>query len=112
AESAQGLAAAIAASLQHAQRQGARPAALLLTGGGAELDGLDALLASVLRAPAEVARPAGLVGAPPPLTRPAYAVATGLLLLGARQHRRAGPRATTRSVPFMADLRRIFTAKR
>lgn len=111
AEGAQELAAAIAAPLQRAQRQGARPATLLLTGGGAELDGLDALLASVLRAPAEVARPAGLVGAPPPLTRPAYAVATGLLLLGARQHRRAAPRATARSAPFMADLRRIFTAQ-
>jgi len=112
ADGARELAAALAAPLQRAQRQGARPAVLLLTGGGAELDGLDALLASALRTPTEVARPVELVGAPPPLTRPGYAVVTGLLLLGARQQRRAARRAPVRSAPFMADLRRIFTAPR
>jgi len=39
-------------------------------------------------------------------------VVTGLLLLGARQQRRAARRAPVRSAPFMADLRRIFTAPR
>jgi cell division protein FtsA len=112
ADGARELAAALLAQFQRAQRMGVRPAALLLTGGGGELEGLDALLASILRIPVEVARPSELAGAPPPLTRPAFAVATGLLLLGARQRRRVAPRHPTRTAPVIADLRRHITLQR
>lgn len=112
AEGAQELAAALLAQVQRAQRQGARPAMLLLTGGGAELNGLDAFLSGALRIPVVAARPAGLTGAPPPLTRPAFAVATGLLLLGARQRVREMRRPVTRSAPFIGRVRRRLFASR
>lgn len=77
------LAASLLAQFQRAQRNGRAPAMILLTGGGAELNGLDTLLEAALRIPVQVARPDGLIGAPPPLTRPTFAVATGLLVRGA-----------------------------
>ncbi len=109
ADAAQELTLAIRSQLQQAQRRGMRPATLLLTGGGAELGGLDALLANATQTPALVARPAGLTGAPPPLTRPSFAVATGLLLLGARQRRRVMKRPVVKSAPLFGELKRFFT---
>jgi cell division protein FtsA len=108
AQGAQELAAALLAPLQRAQRQRLSPAKILLTGGGAELHGLDMLLASQLRIPVMVGRPAGVMGAPPMLARPAFAVATGLLLLGARRRLRATPRPRSNSAPFVDELRRLF----
>jgi cell division protein FtsA len=111
ADGAQDLVTAVLSQIQRAQRQGIRPALLLLTGGGAELGGLDSLLAGAVRTPTEVVRPAGLIGAPPPLTRPAFAVATGLLRLGARQRLRAvRRRPPVKSAPFIIELRRLFAA--
>lgn len=109
AEAAQELALAVRSQLQQAQRQRLRPATLLLTGGGAELGGLDALLANATQTPALVARPSGITGAPPPLTRPSFAVATGLLLLGARQRRRSMKRPAVKSAPLFGEIKRIFT---
>ncbi|HZC06381.1 MAG TPA: cell division protein FtsA [Ktedonobacterales bacterium] len=111
ADGAQELALALRSQLHQAQRQGLYPATLLLTGGGAELGGLDALLASATQIPALVARPEGIVGTPPPLSRPAFAVATGLLLLGARQRRRTMKRPVVKSAPLIGELRRIFTGR-
>jgi cell division protein FtsA len=113
ADGAQDLIAAVLAQLQRAQRQGLRPATLLLTGGGAELGGLDSVLAGALRIPADVVRPTGALGAPPLLTRPAFAVATGLLQLGARRHVRSGHsgrRTPARSASLIVGLRRLFAA--
>ncbi len=108
---AQQLTAALLAQLQKTRRLGLRPAALLLTGGGAELGGLDAQLAGALHIPVMVARPAGLNGAPPMLTRPAFATATGLLLLGAHQRRRRSSTAHGRSASvFDALRRRLYVA--
>lgn len=106
ASAAQELAAALLTQLQRSRRQGLRPATILLTGGGADLNGLDTLLSSALRLPVIVARPAGLIGAPPPLTRPAFASATGLLLLGARQRLRGMRHAPTKTTPFIDEMRR------
>jgi cell division protein FtsA len=112
ASGVQELAAALLTQIQRAQRQGARPAMLLLTGGGAELNGLDALLSGALRIPVVVARPAGLMGAPPTFTRPAFAVATGLLLLGARQQMRGMRRPVARPEPLIGRVRRRLNALR
>lgn len=106
ASAAQELAAALLVQSQRSQRLGFRAATMLLTGGGAELSGLDTLLASALRLPVVVARPAGLLGAPPPLTRPAFATATGLLLLGARQRLRVMRHTPTKGTPFIGEMRR------
>lgn len=105
ANGAQELVGALLAQVQRTQRQRLRPARILLTGGGAELRGLDTLLASQLHIPVKVAHPEGVLGAPPMLTRPAFAVATGLLLLGARR-RRVAPRPGSNSAPFVDRLRR------
>lgn len=110
ASGAQELASALLPSLQRAQRQRLRPAMLLLTGGGAELKGLDTLLASQLRIPVVVAHPAGVLGAPPEVTRPAFAVATGLLLMGARRRLSAAPRSRATSASLLSELRRMFGA--
>lgn len=111
ASGAQELASALLPPLQQAQRQRLRPAMLLLTGGGAELNGLDTLLASQLRIPVMVAHPTGIMGVRPELARPAFAVAAGLLLLGARRRRRPTPRPRSTSAPFLDELRRIFRAR-
>jgi hypothetical protein len=47
------------------------------------------------------------------LTRPAFAVATGLLRLGARRHVRSGysgRRTPAKSASLIAELRRLFAA--
>ena len=111
ASGAQEIAGALLPLLERAQRQHLRPAMLLLTGGAAELDGLDTLLASQLRIPVTVAHPSGVVGVRPELARPAFAVATGLLLLGARRQRRPTLRQRPASTPFLGELRRIFGAR-
>ncbi|MEO7001449.1 MAG: cell division protein FtsA [Ktedonobacterales bacterium] len=87
------FAEALRGPLAEARRAGVRPATLLLTGGGAELVGIDDFLAERLQMPSQIARPRGLHGMSAALDRPAFAVATGLLLWGARQWRRTGASA-------------------
>ncbi|MFI5275059.1 MAG: cell division protein FtsA [Ktedonobacterales bacterium] len=90
----------LAEHFENARSLGVEPEALVLTGGGAELAGLRALLARGLDLPVYRGRVAGIAGMPPVLETPAFATVAGLALWHARyggggdaasQHRRALP---------------------
>ncbi|MBI4283484.1 MAG: cell division protein FtsA [Chloroflexi bacterium] len=60
------------------------PAGLVLTGGTANLSGIDALGRQILRLPVRVGAPTNIDGITDTLRDPAYATSVGLLLWGAR----------------------------
>ncbi len=60
------------------------PAGLVLTGGSANLSGIDALGREILRLPVRVGAPTNISGISDTLRDPAYATSVGLLLWGAR----------------------------
>ncbi len=100
----------LAERLEDARRLGVEPEALVLAGGGALLDGIEALLSRALEVPVYRGRPAGIAGLPPVLDSPAYATAAGLALWHARyggpderpaRHRHALP-------GLMSGVRRLF----
>jgi len=59
-------------------------AELVLTGGGAELRGVDTLAADVFDLPARIGTPAHIGGLTEAIKRPAYAAAVGLVLFGSK----------------------------
>jgi cell division protein FtsA len=83
------------------------PAGLILTGGGARLNGLVELAENVFTLPARIGVPRGLAGMPEELSQPEYATAVGLLLYGA-QNRRA---AAQRPVTLVAKLKSMFAGQ-
>ena len=60
------------------------PAGLILTGGSANLSGIDALGRDVLRLPVRIGAPIGMYGIADTLHDPAYATSVGLLLWGSK----------------------------
>jgi len=60
------------------------PAGLVLTGGSANLSGIDALGRDILRLPVRVGMPTSVYGITDVLRDPAYATSVGLLLWGAK----------------------------
>lgn len=94
----------LAERLEVARRLDVEPEALVLAGGGAALDGIEALLSRALELPVYRGRPAGVVGLPPVVESSAYATAAGLALWHARygvadersvRHRRVLPGLVT-----------------
>jgi cell division protein FtsA len=80
------------------------PAGLVLTGGGSNLSGIDALGQEVLRLPVRVGVPRGVYGIADNLNDPAYATGVGLLLWG---HRHEGTQ-TWKGGGFGGGLRRMI----
>jgi cell division protein FtsA len=80
------------------------PAGLILTGGGAHLQGLVELAEGMFHLPARVAVPRGLEGMPLMLSRPEYATVVGLLLYGARARRQAPLKPAT----FVGKIKSMF----
>lgn len=105
------LAEALLPSLRDAEEAGVVPDALLVTGGGAALEGVSVALQRELRLPVRFARPSGIAGMPATYQRPEFAVAAGLLRWGARQMRRAEPEAPARTpiwLPRAVETARQF----
>lgn len=69
-------------------------AELVLTGGGAELKGVDALAADIFDLPARVGTPMHIGGLNETIKRPAYAAAVGLVLFGAKHEGAVQPART------------------
>ncbi|HEX6797908.1 MAG TPA: cell division protein FtsA [Ktedonobacterales bacterium] len=102
----------LAERLEDARRLGVEPEALVLAGGAAALDGIEALLGRALEVPVYRGRLAGIAGLPPVLESPAYATAAGLALWHAR-YGTAGERpARHRGVlpGLMTGMRRLLGA--
>lgn len=74
------LAQAVAMPLHEARNAGLDPEALILTGGCADLLGLDELLARACEVPVARGVPRGIRGLPAGLERPIFATAAGLVL--------------------------------
>jgi cell division protein FtsA len=72
------FAAALRRRFNETRRAGVDPASLVLVGGGAELRGLDTLLAYELDMPVQVGVSMGIRGLPPVLDVPSFATAAGL----------------------------------
>jgi cell division protein FtsA len=68
--------------LKKASRVGMLPAGVVVSGGGAHLPGLLAVIKDTLRAPVKLARPLHLDGVIDAAADPSFAVATGLVLWG------------------------------
>jgi len=84
------------------------PAGLVLTGGSANLSGIEALGREILQLPIRVGVPTQMYGISDSLRDPAYATSVGLLLWGARYE----GRQTWRSRGFGAGLRRLVSRMR
>lgn len=80
------------------------PAGLVLTGGTANLSGIEALGRDVLRLPVRVGVPTNMYGIADSLRDPAYATSVGLLLWGTKH----GGVQTWRSIGFATRLRRLL----
>jgi len=85
-------------------------AELVLTGGGAQLAGLDALAADFFDLPARVGTPTHVGGLTETIKSPAYATAVGLVLFGAKSDgmirpvRSNGKGVLTRVSSWFADI--------
>ncbi len=82
-------------------------ARVVLTGGGACLDGLPSVVHRLLEVPVRVAVPEGLLGLDAQLGHPRHAVAAGLIHWGSRQDRRR-ERHNRRSAPSAGRVTRWF----
>ena len=77
---------------------------IVLTGGGAELEGIVEIAEGIFEGPVRRGVPAGVGGLVDVVSRPEWATATGLLLYGhrnktGRRRRRAGSRVPQRQSP-------------
>jgi cell division protein FtsA len=64
------------------------PAGLVLTGGSANLSGMDIMGRDILKLPVRVGSPTSIYGITDSLRDPAFATSVGLLLWGAKNHGR------------------------
>ena len=90
--------------LQRAGLHSLIPAGLVLTGGGARLNGLVELAERMFALPVRVAEPRGLSELPEEASQPEYATSIGLLLYGARTRRAAAQRSGT----LVSKLKAMF----
>ncbi|HKT37724.1 MAG TPA: cell division protein FtsA [Ktedonobacterales bacterium] len=95
--------------LRAIRRLGVEPEALALTGGGAELAGLDDALMHALDLPVYRESPVGIHGLPPLMASPSFATAAGLALWQARfASQEHGRRGRDRLNHIVANLGRRF----
>lgn len=80
-------------------------AGIVITGGGARLNGLLSVADSVVRVPARIGSPMGIANLPAHLAEPEYAVALGALMYAYRSRLSRGGVAET---GFRAKLRSLF----
>jgi cell division protein FtsA len=98
----------ILAEIKRSGYEGLLPAGIVLTGGSAQLRGIDKVAQRVLRVPARVAKPKNLVGLVDSLNSPAFSTSVGLLRWATSGHNLYRPRA--RSGEFGRKLSGIFRA--
>ena len=87
------------------------PGGLVITGGCAELLGLQELVKKTLGGPVRIAYPSGIAGLPTQLRKPAFSAAVGLLLWGIKHQGekrpyRNGQRTLSKHKPFLSWFKR------
>ena len=85
------------------------PGNLVLTGGGSNVRGIEALGKEILGLPVRVGRPVGLPAEAVELDNPAYSTGVGLLLWGARYGESKDTSAEGALVRFFSGLRGFFS---
>ncbi len=93
------------------------PGGLVITGGCAELPGIQELAKKTMGGPVRIAYPSGIAGLPTHLRKPAYSAAVGLLLWGIkhqgeRRPYRNGQRAVSKSKPLFGRSKREESRER
>lgn len=78
-ESATALGDELGRSIQRARHVGVDPEVVVLTGGGANLAGIDTVLMGLLETPVHRGMPGDIRGLPPVMENPAFATAIGLV---------------------------------
>ncbi len=91
--------------LPHSEYETLVPAGLVLTGGTANLSGIDVLGRDILKLPVRVGTPTNIYGITDTLRDPAYATSVGLLLWGTKNK----GTQTWKSYRFGAGLRRLIS---
>lgn len=84
------------------------PAGLVLTGGTANLPGIDALARDIFRLPVRIGVPKDIYGLADILYNPAFATSVGLLLWGARDYRGEWRASKGKLSAFLSPFRRFF----
>ncbi len=87
------------------------PGGMIITGGVAEMPGLKELAQKVTGAPVRIAHPAGILGLPAELKKPAFSTSVGTLLWGIkhqgeRRYYRNGERSLLGHMPLFHRFRR------
>ncbi len=87
------------------------PGGLVITGGCAELPGIQALAKKTVGGPVRIAYPSGIAGLPTQLRKPAYSAAVGLLLWGIKHQGekrsyRNGRRPASKGKPLFGRSKR------
>lgn len=107
------IAQTIARQLHDARHAGLDPESLILTGGSADLPGLDDVLMHACEAPVSRGVPRGIRGLPTGLSRPLFATAAGLVLWQAHYAPYGAGRASGRrfaSLPgLVAGMKKLFS---
>jgi cell division protein FtsA len=88
------------------------PGGIVITGGSAEIAGLEELVKRSTGAPVRIGYPRGILGLPAQLKKPAFSTSVGSLLWGIK-HQGEGrqARSSSRSLPGYRSLVRRFTRK-
>ena len=112
-ESACALGDELGQCIQRARRVGVDPEVVVLTGGGANLAGIDTVLMGILETPVYRGTPGDIHGLPPVVENPAFATAIGLILWYARyasqdEGRGMGRRLQALPGSFVSGMKRIF----
>jgi cell division protein FtsA len=100
----QELLSLIADDLRRAGLHSQIPAGLVLTGGGARLNGFAEFTEQGFHLPVRVAEPRGIQDLPEQVAQPEYATAVGLVLYAAKARRTAQQRPGN----FVAKLKSMF----
>ena len=97
----------IVLELPQSEYQALVPAGLVLTGGSANVCGIEALGAEILQMPVRVGAPINMPNLPVSLNDPAYATVVGLMLWGAKNRTRPG--AVSSGGNFTSGIKSLMT---
>jgi cell division protein FtsA len=93
----------IVLEMPHTEYEALVPAGIVLTGGGANLSGIETLGQEILHFPVRIGTPSNIEGVSDSLRDPCYATSVGLLLWGAKNH----GKSTWKKGGLFSGLRRM-----
>jgi len=95
--------------LPRSEQEALVPAGLVITGGSANLSGIEALGREILHLPVRVGIPTNVYGITDVLRDPAYATSVGLLLWGAKHEGRSAWTSRSFLRRLISRIRNLFS---